>query len=160
PVLAMLCALTRDVLLSSTIETIVDMPEGTVVPHELFAHVAAARYPDRYSAASLRSLGRNIASSWQQSGHLSGKLRKIRVQAVCRPNNAVYALLLGYIQGGRGESLFHTRWARVLDATPYRLHEQARSASQRGWMEYRRSGDVVEIGFRHLLREFQQGIDT
>jgi hypothetical protein len=160
PLLAMLCALARDALLSSTIETIVEMPKGERVPHELLSRVAAARFPDRYSAASLRSLGQNIASSWQQSGHLSGKLRKTRVQALCRPNSVVYALLLGYLQGGRGESLLHTRWARVLDTTPYTLHEQAQIAAQRGWMEYRRTGDVVEIGFRHLLREFQQGIDA
>jgi hypothetical protein len=59
--------------------------------------------------------------------------------------------------GGRGERLFHTLWARVLDAAPHTLHEQAQSAAQRGWIEYRRAGDVVEVGFRHLMRAFQQG---
>ena len=157
PLLALLCALARDVLLRSSTELIIALPVGESITPERFAHSVSAVFPDRYSEASLFSLGQNIASSWQQSGHLAGKLNKVRARANCRPNAAVYALLLGYIQGGRGAALFHTLWARALDVPPHTLHEQAQAAAQRGWLEYRRAGDVVEVGFRHLLRSFQQG---
>lgn len=157
PLLAMLCALARDVLLRSTAEMIIALPPGErVTPQQLEAVVRAA-FPERYSEASLISLGQHVASSWQQSGHLSGKLRKVRARAQCRPNAVVYALLLGYLQGGRGEGLFQTVWSRILDVPQHTIHDQAQAAAQRGWMEYRRAGDVVEIGFRHLMRSFQQG---
>jgi hypothetical protein len=157
PLLALLCALARDVLLRSTAERIIALPTGEPITPDELASIAHRAFPDRYSKASLSSLGRNLASSWQQSGHLAGKLNKVRARAHCRPNAVVYALLLGYIMGGRGEGLFHTLWGRVLDVAPHTLHEQALAAAQRGWMEYRRSGDVVEVGFRYLMRSFQQG---
>jgi hypothetical protein len=157
PLLALLCALARDVLLRSTAEQLVALPIGSPITPDQLAAIAQRAFPDRYSAASLSSLGRNLASSWQQSGHLAGKLNKVRARAICRPSDVVYALLLGYVTGSRGEGLFHTLWARVLDSSPHSLYEQAQVAAQRGWIEYRRAGDVVEVGFRHLMRSFQQG---
>lgn len=157
PLLALLCALARDVLLRSTAEFIVALPLGEPVTPEQLTSVVRSAFPERYSEASLASVGRNLASSWQQSGHLAGKKWKVRTHPHCRPNDVVYALLLGYVLGGRGEGLFHTLWTRVLDVAPHTLHEQAQAAAQRGWIEYRRAGDVVEVGFRHLMRAFQQG---
>jgi hypothetical protein len=63
-----------------------------------------------------------------------------------------YALLLGYLCGGRGEGLFQTLWVRLLDAPGRTIEDQALAASQRGWIEYRRSGGVTDVGFRYLLR--------
>lgn len=157
PLLAMLCALARDVLLRSSVEQIIALPVGESITPEQIARSVGAAFPDRYSDASLLSLGQHIASSWRQSGHLVGKLHKVRARANCRPADVVYALLLGYVQGSRGAALFHTLWARALDAPQHTLYEQAQVAAQRGWLEYRRAGDVVEVGFQHLLRSFQQG---
>ena len=154
PMLAMLCALGRDPLLRSTADSLLNTPVGTAVTSELFESIVTNVFSGRYSQASLASLGRNIASSWQQSGHLHGKLHKVRAQAVARPGAVVYALLLGYLNGGRGEGLFHTIWTRVLEAPLHVLDTQAQTAAQRGWIEYRRVGDVVEVEFRHLLQSF------
>lgn len=155
PLLALLCALARDLLLRSSAEMILALPVGEPVTPQQFTQVVSMAFPDRYSPVSLSTAGKNIASSWQQAGHLAGKLKKVRVRAHCRPNAVVYALLLGYVQGVRGAALFHTLWARVLDLAPHALYEQAQVAAQRGWLEYRRAGDVVEVEFRHLLRSFQ-----
>lgn len=156
PLLALLCALARDMVLRSTAEQIIALPLGeAMTPAQLSATVRSA-FPGRYSEASMAGAGRNLASSWQQSGHLTGKMRKVRATANCRPPAVVLALLLGYVQGERGEGLFRTLWARVLDAPAHTLHAQAQAASQRGWLEYRRAGDVVEIGFRHLMRAVPQ----
>lgn len=157
PLLASLCATATDPILRSTAPTIVSTPLGVeMTPHVLTEAVQTA-FPDRYNATSLASIGRNVASSWQQSGHLWGKLHKVRAQAKSRPAAVAYALLLGYLCGARGESLFHTLWAQLLDAPGHSLHEQAFVASQRGWLEYRRAGDVTDISFRHLLREQERG---
>ena len=64
-----------------------------------------------------------------------------------------YALLLGHLCGVRGSFLFETGWADVLDAAPGQLDCLAVAASQRGWIDYRRLGSVVEIGFSRLLGE-------
>lgn len=158
PLLALLCAMARDVLLRSTAELIVALPLGETVTPEQLTSVVRSAFPERYSEASLASVGRTGASSWQQSGHLAGKLHKARARAHCRPNDVVYALLLGYVLGGR-EGLFHTLWARVLHVAPHTLHSAGPGSGAARLDQYRRAGDarVVEVGFRHLMRAFQQG---
>ena len=37
-------------------------------------------------------------------------------------------------------------------APPAALDAHAFAAAQRGWLDYRRIGDVAEFGFRYLLR--------
>jgi hypothetical protein len=75
------------------------------------------------------------------------------VQAEAHSTSVAYALLLGYLCGERGEALFQTPWAQLLDAPPYVLHELAFQASREGWLEYRRTGGVTEVGFSYLLRQ-------
>ena len=102
---------------------------------------------------TLGKIGRNTASSWTQSGHLRGRTNKVRVKAQSHPTSVAYALFLGYLCGSRGEALFHTDWAQLLDAPPHTLHEQAFLASQRGWLDYRHAGTVTDVGFSYLLRK-------
>jgi len=153
PLLAALCATATDPLLRNSSDLLLSLPFDEEVTPELFSASVSEQFPDRYSPVSVASIGRNIASSWQQSGHLRGKMRKFRAHAESRPSSVVYALLLGYLCGGQGEALFHTLWCRLLDAPGHVLHAQAFAAAQRGWLEYRRAGDVTELGFRHLLRD-------
>ena len=60
--------------------------------------------------------------------------------------------MLGHLQGLRGEMLFDSLWARLLDQPRGNLFDVATTASQRGLIEFRRSGGVTEVGFRELLR--------
>ncbi len=153
PLLALLSAVARDPLLRGTAEKILAIPVGETVTREMMMDAVNAIFPDRYSPKTLKSTGKNIISSWQQAGLLSGKLHKVRVRAQSRPASVAYALLLGYLSGAQGEALFRTLWCRLLDASAHVLHEQALAASQRGWIEYRHMGDVTEIDFRYLLRK-------
>lgn len=152
PLLALLCAVATDPLLRCTADLLLSLPVDAEVTPQQFETVAKEVFPGRYGPASLASLGRNVASSWQQSGHLRGKLRKVRVHVECRPPALVYALLLGALQEVQGEALFTTLWCRLLDTPVHVLHSQALAAAQRGWLEYRRAGNVTEVGFRYLLR--------
>lgn len=153
PLLALLCTVARDHILKGTAEMILAIPLGETVTPTMIAQTVNANFPNRYKPNTLASIGRNVISTWQQAGLLSGKLHKLRIRAESRPASVAYALLLGYLSGARGEALFRTLWCRLLDAPVNVLHEQAFAASQRGWIEYRHMGDVTEIGFRYLLRK-------
>ena len=112
-----------------------------------------ARRHTSFSPATLATLGKNVASTWEQAGLLEGKVKKVRARADSRPTSTAYALLLGHLCGVRGAGLFTTIWAHLLDAPAHLLREQAIAASQQGWLEYREAGDVIEVTFRHLLRD-------
>lgn len=157
PLLAFLCSTARDPILRGTAEMILSTPIGLSVTPHIISQAAAESFPDRYNPTMLANIGRHAASSWQQSGHLSGHLTKVRSKAESRPTSLAYALLLGYLCGDRGEGLFHTLWSQLLDAPAHTLHNQAFTASQHGWIEYRHAGGVTDVGFRYLLREQGEG---
>lgn len=153
PLLALLCSTARDPILRATADLILSITEGATVTPQMFSQATSEHFPNRYNPSTLAKIGRNAASSWQQSGHLSGKLRKLRSRAKSRPAAVAYALLLGHLCGTRGGPLFNTMWAQLLDTPVHIFHEQAILASHSGWIEYRRVGDVIDISFHYLLRE-------
>lgn len=152
PLLALLCAVARDPVLRATADTVVAAPQGEEVTSARLAQAVAEAFPGRYNERLTALVGRNLASSWQQSGHLRGRLHKVRAVACCRPASAAYALFQAYLYGDRGNGLFASPWCRLLDAPPYAVQEMAATASREGWLELRRAGDVVDVAFRHLLR--------
>lgn len=151
PLLALLCAAARDPILRATAEVILGTPKGeSVTPQDIEAN-AKRSFPGRYNKTMLANIGRHAASSWQKSGHLSGRLHKVRDRPQCYAEDTAYALFLGHLCGARGEGLFDTLWCRLLDAPLHTLRDHAFAASQQGWLEYRHSGMVTEISFRRLL---------
>ncbi|MCP4211146.1 MAG: hypothetical protein GY764_06665 [Halieaceae bacterium] len=154
--LALLCALARDPSLRSTAAVIQEAPQGSIVTSQMLAEEAETQYRGQLNNATLTKIGRNTGSSWTQSGHLLGRRNKVRVQAESYSTSVAYALLLGYLCGARGEALFQTPWALLLDAPPHILHERAFQASKQGWLEYRQAGAVTAVGFAYLLREENQ----
>jgi hypothetical protein len=156
PLLALLCSLARDPLLRATGETVLDAPEGAAVNAPMLAAAVATRFPDAYGDAIRNKIGRNAASSWTQSGHLTGRTSKRRARADCRPASVAYSLMLGHLADARGLGLVRTIWSRALDAPDHIVFEQAVAAAQRGWIEFRRAGDVIDVGFRWLLRPTEE----
>ncbi|MBA2725891.1 MAG: hypothetical protein H0U53_07875 [Actinobacteria bacterium] len=153
PLLAILSAVSRDSTLRATAEVVLPAQAGThIASHDLEKAVEAA-FPGAYSQSVANKIGRNTASSWTQSGHLDGRSYKTRTKAVATPGSAAYALMLAHLTGTRGHGLFESVLARTLDATSAELHALAGAASARGWIEYKRFGDVIEVGFRWLLRD-------
>jgi hypothetical protein len=116
---ALLCAAVRDVILRSTAETILAIAPGASVTWQMLELVISQHFPDRYNHTTLAAMAQHTLSSWRQSGHLGGEAKKVRAAA------ATYALLLGHLCGVRGEGLFDTLWARLLDAPTHMIHEQA-----------------------------------
>ncbi|MDP9410315.1 MAG: hypothetical protein M3P70_07400, partial [Actinomycetota bacterium] len=114
------------------------------------SRAVAASFPDLLAPGILAKVGRNTASSWTQSGHLKGRSGKVRARARPSVGAVVYALFMGHLSGARGLPLYETLWARLLDVPQHDLDSLAFAASQRGWMEYRKMGEVAEFGFSLL----------
>jgi len=111
PLLALLCACARDALLRGTVELILTaLPHASVTPGQISAAVDDS-FPSRYSSTTLANVGRHAASSWQQSGHLEGRLRKTRaLQAIRVPLPTLCSLGTYAVRVGRDCS---TRCGRV-----------------------------------------------
>lgn len=151
PLLAVLCAYTRDPMLRATAPFILEFPEGTIITRESMEDLIDAQEPGRFSKATLTSTAQNINSSWTQAGHLAGRARKVRARAVATPGAVSVALLLGYVSGLRGESLFKSDYTKMLDCSFERTIELAEDASRRGWISLKRVGQVVEVLFPNLI---------
>jgi hypothetical protein len=158
PLLAVLCATTRDPLLRATADVVLDtLPGGRLGAGELADAVEDA-FPHRFGGGVRARIGRNAASSWTQSGHLNGRSNKERAQARATPAAAAYALYLGHLADETGSALFRTLWARLLDAPEGTVRDLAASASRLGWITYRSAAAMTEVTFRHL--ESAAGIPT
>jgi hypothetical protein len=151
PLLALLCSSARDPLLRMTAEPIFGAKEGEVVPKEAFARAIEESAPNRFNPSICQGIARRVASSWTQSGHLTGHVVKRRSHPVVTPANVAYALVLGYLTGVRGQLLLSTFWAKLLDVPSERITALAAEASRRGWLNYRQAGKVIEVQFPDLL---------
>lgn len=159
PLLALLSALARDPALRATAPAILESPEGTHISADDLSAAVRAAYPHSYSESIAAKIGRNAASTWTQSGHLAGRTNKARAKVAPSPPAVAYALLLGHTEGLRGLPLFDTLWCRVFDRPRDVLIEQAQRASQRGLIDLKHGGGVTEVGFKMLLRPFEEVSD-
>lgn len=155
-VLAILCAAARDPLLRSTADAVLSTPVGEVVTKPTIIAALREATGERFNDGSLDKIARNAASSWTQSGHLSGRNVKVRQNPEISAANTAYAFFLGYLEGVRGPSLYQTLWTRMLAASDSRVSELSMEASRRGWMTYRQVGRVIEVTFPGLLTAKEQ----
>jgi hypothetical protein len=151
PLLAILCACARDPLLRTSGVVILQAPVGSVITSGDFAQAMERAAPGRFSPKTLRSMGSNLYASWTQSGHLTGGKTRRRAHPAVSPETIAYALVLGRLTGARGPLLFSTFWTALLDSPRDILYDLAAKASQLGWIDLRRMGSVVDVGFSKLL---------
>lgn len=158
PLLAMLCALARDPVLRASAAVIVATEPGETVTSGDFEAAIEAKFPGAYKEITRRTTAQKVASSWDQSGHLYQEKPggKIRTRAFPTPTAVTYALMLGHLEGERGQSLFKTLWTSVLDQPTSQLVDLAATASQAGLLEFRSAGGIVEVTFHGLLRPFDE----
>lgn len=153
PLLALLCAFARDSILSSTAEFVLKFPEGSVIRREAMEEWINSKDPGRFSEATLKSTAQNVNATWTKSGHLEGHVKKIRTRAKPTAGSVSYALLLGYLTGERGQALFQTEFAKLLDCSFEKTIELAEEASRKGWVVFKRIGDVIEVLFPNLINQ-------
>jgi len=150
PLMAILCALARDPLLRASAAVILPMPSGSELSRSQMIHGLQVGTDGRLKESVLDKVARNAGSSWTQSGHLTGRVRKVRQRVSPTIGPAALAFWLGSVQGLAGSNLLGSAWAQVLDATQPRLIDLALSARQAGLIHAVAGGDVVEIDPRIL----------
>jgi hypothetical protein len=158
PILALLLALARDPLLRATIRPVIDLEEG----RELLKGDVLAALQDavghRLNESSLDKVTRNTRSTWCQSGHLEGRVRKIRRRVSPTPYVTTYALLLAYLVGARGQALFESPCVRVLDTSSDDLMHLAMDAKRLGIIDLQKAGGLLYVSFDLLLTAEERGL--
>jgi hypothetical protein len=127
------------------------LTEGKIATCEAMEEYIEENEPGRFSKATLKSTAQNLNSTWTKSGHMVGRAKKIRSRAMVTPGSVSYALFLGYLTGVRGQAMFETEYIRLLDCSTARSIELAEDASRRGWIVFKRIGNVMEVQFPNLL---------
>ena len=151
PLLALLCALSRDPLLRVTAEPVLMLTNGEELSRQEITNAIRTAVGSRFNDNTLDKVVRNASSSWVQSGHLQGRVRKFRHLVRPTPLSTAYALMLGYLEGLRGGRLFETPWTRVLDASAAELRDVAAEAKRLGGLDLKAAGDVIEVSFNGVL---------
>jgi len=147
PLLALLCSLARDPMLRATASSILALPIGDELPRQQLAQGVGEIAGNRLNESIADKAARNIASTWTQTGHLEGRVRKIRRRVQATPGSLALALLFGHWLGLRGNRLFQSFWCTVLDSSFDQLVHVATDAKRLGLIELKRAGEVIEIKF-------------
>jgi len=145
PLIALLCALARDPLLRATAPVVLALPIGGELLRSRMTSVIEAVTGNRLNTSILDKVARNTGSSWSQSGHLQGRVRKMRQQVKPTPGSVAYCLWIGSLYGFAGEDLLRSQWARLLDQPPGHLLELTLKAKQLGLVNASAGGGIVEI---------------
>jgi hypothetical protein len=151
PLLALLCALARDPLLRDSADAVLGAAVGSRVGAQVIAESLGGLHPGRFAAGMLGGISRNCASSWTQSGHLSGRVNKLRTRPAATPVAAAYAALLASLAGFGGPALIASPWMDVLDLSTNERLALLRRAEAQGLLRVRAAGDVVEVVLDPLL---------
>ena len=145
PLMALLCALARDPLLRATAPVILDLPEGYDLVRGALLSAIREATGARLNESILDKVARNVGSSWTQSGHLSGRVRKVRQRVMPTVGPTAFALWLGALEGLAGEQLLECRWVGILDRSGDEMVELTLRAKQLGLIHARIGGGVIEI---------------
>lgn len=154
PLLAVQVAFSRDPTFRSTAPAVIEATYGVRVETASLTQAFAEKFPNQYSELSQGQTGRHAASSWTQSGHLSGRTKKTRQKIKPTPAAVTMALFLGNISGYHGAAVFSNPWCRILDLDADRAKGFGQDAHRAGLLNLRAVGEVVEISFP-LFAEFQ-----
>ncbi len=149
--LSLLCAYARDAILRQSASLVLGLPTGVALTRVAMEQHIDSQTPGRFSHAMLKSAAQNVNGTWTSSGHLTGKVHKVRSIARATPGSVAYALYLSYLRGERAMRLFGTEYIKLLDCSPEQAMELAATAGRRGWLVFKRIDDVVEVRFPALI---------
>ena len=145
PLLALQCAIARDPLLAATVTPVLALAPGSDLQRDAIRAALREAVDDRLSDATVDKVIRNVASSWEQAGHLIGRTFKKRALVKATAGSVAFGLYLGHAVGFRGALLFATGWVSLLDCTPVAARDLAIEAKRIGLIDLRISGEVVDL---------------
>ena len=152
--LAVQVAWARDPLLRATTPPVMDASEGELVATARLAEALESTFPGQYSELNRNKVARNAASSWTQSGHLTGRANKTRQRIKPTVVAVTMALFLGDVGGYHGAAVFSNPWCRLLDLDADRARAMGFEAHRAGLLTLRAVSEVVDLSFP-LLAEFR-----
>ncbi len=147
PLLALLCSLARDPLLRATRDAVFAAEIGSELSRKAFSAAISRLTHGRMNDATIDKIVRNAASSWTQSGHFVGRMRKIRLSVRPTPASVTFAFVLGHLEGIRGRQLFTSPWMKLFDADLSELQRCATLARSLHLIDLKLSADTAEISF-------------
>lgn len=153
-----LYAINNDYLLRESINVLSSTSIGSAVPVEKFMDNIEQFHPTKYSAITLRSIAKNIASSWKQAGFIIGKVSNIRTNPHVTYKVVAFAILLSYLSGERGDFLIKSPTVKALCLSESKLREFVIEASKRDFLQYQFAGSVTTISFENVMNKI--GIDA
>ena len=151
--LALLVAIARDPLLRATCPVVLSMSHGEEIARQRLTDAIRDAVNGRLNDSTLDKVVRNTGSSWTQSGHFDGRSRKKRMRLEPTPVSAAFALVLGYMLGLRGHSLFESLFARALDRDENALTFLAMDAKRLGLLDIKSGGGLTVVSFDGIFTE-------
>lgn len=147
PLIAGIFAFTRDGILRTSFRAIQQAPPGTIVSSDDLTKAVSAVYGADLSESTLGKTGRNTGACWTQTGHLTGRTKKVRQSVEAFPAAVAFAAYLGYLAGNRGVGVLDTRWAALLDLPGGAGLDALRTAHTQGLIDLLVAGNVVDVSF-------------
>jgi hypothetical protein len=157
PLLSLLVVWSRDPLFRATSKVIFKVNPGSEVVKGNLEDSLIEEFSNDHSQLSLAKVARYAASSWTQSGHLTGHTKKIRARVQPRPASLTLALLLAYVSGWTGERVFTSPWCQLLDLSGSAAKSLASLAHREGLLDLKVVGSIVDISFPRFNR-FIEGL--
>ena len=153
PLLALLLAVSKDYLMSESVNLVKSVKHNNKASKEEFIANIEYFYPNRFSENTVRSISQNIASSWKQAGYVLGKIKNIRTE--CKPSylSVAFAFLMAYIDDCRGDYLFEHPSVKALDTTKDEILLLLKAASDRELLNFNKSGTSTIVSFDNYLNK-------
>lgn len=157
PQTALLSALARDPLLRSTAPYVLSMDIGAELLHGDYVASILAHTDTRLNDNILDKVRRNSSSTWTQSGHLSGRVRKRRSTVNAHVGPVALALWLGSLEGRIAEDLLGSFWMGIFDAPRHVIIDSVLRCKQAGLVNASIGGGVVQIDPSPIFSSLLQG---
>jgi len=147
PLLALQFAWVNDSLVRDSAEYFLSLRPGDSITPEATAEWLRLKRGDRHSEKCVRSIARNLNSSWYQAGFIAGIASRSRKTVIPQVENVVFALYLGIESALSGHGLFRSPMAELLDSSESVLIALAEQAARQGLLRFKHIGDVMEVSF-------------
>jgi len=158
PMLALLVAYARDPLLRATVRPVLMLSVGKIATTAMLDEELAGRLGTRLNPSVRKDVAMRTASTWTQSGHLTGRAKKARSSPKVTPAVVALAVLLAAISGSHGRSAFTSEYVNLLDCPSSRLSPLLQQAHRAGFINFKQAGDIVEIRFPELLTQDEEAM--
>ena len=153
PLVVLLSAYGRDPTLRAAAPVILETPVDSEVSRTQLTRALKVFSDDTMADSTIDKVVRNAGSSFTQSGHLVGRVRKVRQLVNPTPTSITFALLLAYAAGIRGKRLLSSEFVRLIDADEDTAKVRAIEARKLGLIELRENTNTFDIGFAPLIGE-------